>query len=91
MLYNVYLISSVLAGEGMVLSGRGGEGSVEKNGGGTWSVTNDNSYIYTFLNLFNYKRKNKIRKKIQSYKRDTTYVTIVVLITVILCDNSYNY
>ena len=47
--------------------------------------------IYTFLNLFNYKRKNKIRKKIQSYKRDTTYVTIVVLITVILCDNSYNY
>ena len=58
MLYNVYLISSVLAGEGMVLSGRGGEGmvlsgrggegSVEKNGGGTWSVTNDNSYIYIF-------------------------------------------
>ena len=78
----------------MVLSGRGGEGRVEKNGGGTWSVTNDNStVIYTFLNLFNYKRKkqNKIRKKILSYKRDTTYVTIVVLITVILCDNSYNY
>ena len=48
MLYNIYLISSVLAGEGMVLSGRGGEGSVEKNGGGTWSVTNDNSYIYIF-------------------------------------------
>lgn len=48
MLYNVYLISSVLAGEGMVLSGRGGEGSVEKNGGGTWLVTNDNSYIYIF-------------------------------------------
>ena len=46
--------------------------------------------IYTFLNLFNYKRK-KIRKKIQSYKRDITYVTIVVLITVILCDNSYYY
>ena len=53
----------------MVLSGRGGEGRVEKNGGGTWSVTNDNSY--TFLNLFNYKRKkqNKIRKKIQLQKR----------------------
>lgn len=48
MLYNIYLISSVLAGEGMVLSGRGGEGSVEKNGGGTWSETNDNSYIYIF-------------------------------------------
>lgn len=48
MLYNIYLISSVLAGEGMVLSGRGGEGSVEKNGGSTWSVTNDNSYIYIF-------------------------------------------
>ena len=48
MLYNIYLISTVLAGVGMVLRGRGGEGSVEKNGGGTWSVTNDNSYIYIF-------------------------------------------
>lgn len=76
-------------GDGSEWEGR--EGRVEKNGGGTWSVTNDNStVIYTFLNLFNYKRK-KIRKKIQSYKRDITYVTIVVLITVILCDNSYYY
>ena len=48
MLYNIYLISSVVAGEGMVLSGMGGEGSVEKNGGGTRSVTNNNSYIYIF-------------------------------------------
>ena len=48
MLYNIYLISSVLVGEGMVLSGREGEGSVEKNGGGAWSVTDDNSYIYIF-------------------------------------------
>ena len=61
-------------GDGSEWEGRGGEGRVEKNGGGTWSVTNDNStVIYTFLNLFNYKRKkqNKIRKKILSYKRDS--------------------
>ena len=50
MLYNVYLISSVLARgrDGSEWEGRGGEGSVEKNGGGTWLVTNDNSYIYIF-------------------------------------------
>ena len=45
--------------------------------------------IYTFFNLIT--KEKKIRKKIQSYKRDITYVTIVVLITAILCDNSYNY
>ena len=52
-----------------------------------------------FLELFNYKRKkkqnkngkNKTKNSLQSYKKDTTYVTVDALITMIFTSQYQHY